>query len=178
MLELTTVLDLTKVIGSAAYFEVTDNDEPVYIHGIITEATYLGSRTDGETYYISMNSMLNPLKNNRQNRVYLNKHVKQIVQDVLEDAQFNNAEFEFKTQGEYPLREFTVQYDESDYDFIQRLLAYEGMFFTFEQKADGAKLIIYDNIVDVPAFELGELTYETQSGVPCRRFIISTVIHG
>jgi len=61
MLELTTVLDLTKVIGSAAYFEVTDNDEPVYI---------------GETYYISMNSMLNPLKNNRQNRVYLNKHVK------------------------------------------------------------------------------------------------------
>ncbi|VAW94455.1 hypothetical protein MNBD_GAMMA21-2127 [hydrothermal vent metagenome] len=164
MLELTTVLDLTKVIGSAAYFEVLDNNEPVYIHGIITEASYLGSRTDGETYYISMNSMLNPLKNNRQNRVYLNKHVKQIVQDVLEDAQFNNAEFEFKTQGEYPLREFTVQYDESDYDFIQRLLAYEGMFFTFEQKADGAKLIIYDNIVDVPAFELGELTYETQSG--------------
>ena len=126
MLELTNVVDLSNVIGSAAYFEVLDNDEPVYVHGIITEASHLGARADGETYFISMNSMLNPLKNTIQNRVYLNKTVKQIVQDVLEDAQFNSAEFEFKTQGEYPVREFTVQYDESDYDFIQRPLVKEN----------------------------------------------------
>ena len=163
-LELSTTLDLTKVIGAAAYFEVSDNAGPVYIHGLVTEATYLGSRVDGETYFISINSMLYPLKHNLQNKVFLNKDARQIVKDVLEVAQFNNAEFEFKTQNDYPVREFTVQYDESDFDFIARILAYEGMFYTFEQKDDGAKLVIYDNISDVPAFELGEIMYETQAG--------------
>ncbi len=163
-LELSTTLDLSKVIGAAAYFEVSDNAGPVYIHGLVTEATYLGSRVDGETYFISINSMLYPLKHNLQNKVFLNKDARQIVKDVLEAAQFNNAEFEFKTQNDYPVREFTVQYDESDFDFIARILAYEGMFYTFEQKDDGAKLVIYDNISDVPAFELGEIMYETQTG--------------
>ena len=163
-IELVSPLDLSQVIGSAAYFEVTDNSQPVYIHGIITEVTFLGSRVDGESYYISMNSMLFPLKHNLQNRVFLNQDVKTIIQNVLEDAKFNNAEFEFKTKGEYPIREFTVQYDESDFDFISRLMAYEGLFYTFEQKSDGAKLLIYDDIADIPAFELGELMYETQSG--------------
>lgn len=163
-LELTSTLDLSQVIGAAAYFEVSDNADPVYIHGIITEATYLGSRVDGESYYISMNSMLFPLRHNLQNKVFLNKDAKQIVTDVLEVSQFNSAEFEFKTKNEYPVREFTVQYNESDFDFIARLLAYEGIFYSFEQKAEGAKIVFYDNISDVPAFELGELMYETQSG--------------
>ena len=163
-LELKTVLDLSQVIGAAAYFEVSDNSEPVYIHGIIAEATYLGSRADGESYYISMNSMLFPLRHNLQNKVFLNKDVKQIVTDVLEASKFNNAEFEFKTKNEYPIREFTVQYNESDFDFIARLLAYEGIFYSFEQTADGAKIVFYDNISDVPAFESGELMYETQTG--------------
>jgi len=163
-IELKTVLDLSRVIGAAAYFQVSDNAGPVYIHGLITEVTYLGSRVDGETYFISMNSMLYTLKNNLQNRVFLNKDIKQIVKEVLEYAHFNNAEFEFKTQNEYPVREFTVQYNESDFDFIARLLAYEGIFYSFEQKDVGAKIVFYDDVSDVPAFELGELLYETETG--------------
>lgn len=163
-LEISSTLDLSEVVGAAACFEVIDNIASIYIHGLITEVTYLGPRLDNEAYYISMNSMLYPLKHNLQNRVFVNKDVKQIVQDVLEDAQFNQAEFEFRITCDYPVREFTVQYNESDFDFISRLLAYEGMFYTFEQKPKGAKLVVYDDISDIPAFELGELLFETQTG--------------
>ena len=163
-LQLGSAVDLARYVGAPAYLEILDNTAPVFIHGIISAMSFMGHRPDGEAYFVQMRSMLYPLKHNFQNRVFLNKDAKQIVEDILLTAKFNTAEFEFKTQGSYPVREFTVQYAESDYDFLSRILAYEGMFFVLEQSDRGAKIVIYDSVGELPAFEAGELMYEGNSG--------------
>jgi len=163
-LQLKQTIDIAKYIGAAAYFETQDNAGPISVHGLISAISFMGHRPDGEAYFVQMRSMLFPLKHNLQNRVFINKDAKQILEEVLLSAKFNTAEFEFKTQGSYPVREFTVQYDESDYDFLCRIMAYEGIFYVIQQTDKGAKIVIYDNSADLPSFEGGELMFERQSG--------------
>ena len=163
-LQLKQPVDIGKYIGAAAYFETHDNTGPSYIHGVVSAMSYMGHRPDGEAYFVQMRSMLYTLKNNLQNRVFINKDAKQIIEDVLLSAKFNTAEFEFKTQGSYPIREFTVQYNESDYAFLSRIMAHEGIFYVLEQTDKGAKVMIYDNCADLPSFEAGDLIFERQSG--------------
>ncbi len=80
-----------------------------------------------------------------QSRVFQDKDVKQIVEQVLKDAGFATTDFEFKTTGSYKPREYVVQYQESDLDFINRWLEHEGIFYFFDQTDEGEKIIFGDS---------------------------------
>jgi type VI secretion system secreted protein VgrG len=91
--------------------------------------------------------------------------VVEIAQEVLEGAGFPMNQVVFKTRHDYPQREFTVQYQESDYDFLSRQLAYWGLFFHFEQTQDDCRLVIRDHLQELPRLaEPGVLHYREQSG--------------
>lgn len=153
------------LIGKAATLRLIWDAQPVFVHGLLTQLTHRGTGVDGEEYQIEISSPLSVLKRNRQNRVFLNKDVRQIVEEVLRDGGFEASAFEFKTNETYTAREFTVQYDESDLDFIARLLAYFGLFYVFEQSEEQAKLVIYDSVKDLPVLSgTGAILYQSQTG--------------
>ena len=54
-------------------------------------------------------------------------------------------DFELKLNASYSPREYCVQYRESDYDFIVRLMAYEGIFYFFIHENGRHKMIIGDS---------------------------------
>ncbi|MDX1799039.1 MAG: contractile injection system protein, VgrG/Pvc8 family, partial [Candidatus Lokiarchaeia archaeon] len=56
--------------------------------------------------------------------------VKAIVEDVFNSRGF--TDFEIKTQRSFKQREYTVQYRESDFHFVSRLLEEEGIFYFFK----------------------------------------------
>jgi type VI secretion system secreted protein VgrG len=66
------------------------------------------------------------------------------VPDVLERV-FTGQDASFELRVPYPVRELLVQYRESDFDFVSRLLAEEGIFYFFEHTADGHKLVVGDS---------------------------------
>jgi len=66
------------------------------------------------------------------NRIFLNKDIKQIIEEVLLGAGIKASEFSFKTRAEYPQYEYIVQYRETDLAFLQRMIAYHGIYFRFE----------------------------------------------
>ncbi|WP_083202888.1 contractile injection system protein, VgrG/Pvc8 family [Marinomonas gallaica] len=47
--------------------------------------------------------------------------------------------------GDHPKREYTVQYNETDFNFLSRLFEEEGIFYYFEHKASQYKLVISEN---------------------------------
>src|SRR5690606_831024 len=51
----------------------------------------------------------------------------------------------FKLSESHPMREYCVQYNETDLNFVQRLCEDEGIFFFFEHKDGEHKLILADN---------------------------------
>ena len=47
--------------------------------------------------------------------------------------------------GTHPLRDYCVQYRETDFDFVSRLLEEEGIFYFFEHTAEKHTLVIADS---------------------------------
>ncbi len=99
------------------------------------------------------------------NRVWVDKTVVEVLEDVLQNAGLDKHGYAFKLQADYPERELTTQYNERDYDFLRRRLARNGMYFYFEQTDAGERMIITDtklSHVDMP--QGSKLTYAPTSG--------------
>ena len=158
-------LAIKDYIGSPAQLSMRWDAEEVYINGIISEVSHLGKRIDVEELNFIISSPLHTLRFNTQSRIFLNKNVKTIIEDVLLGAGLLSSDFTFQIKGTYPKREFTVQYNESDYDFIQRMMAHYGLFFMFEQTNKQAILQIVDSIEDMPTLPGGgELLFNANTG--------------
>ncbi|MBZ9936330.1 type VI secretion system tip protein VgrG [Mesorhizobium sp. BR1-1-16] len=94
------------------------------------------------------------LGNSTDCRIFQHKSVIEIVEDVF--SEYGIAKFEKRLQGSYPQREYCVQYDESDLEFVQRLLEHEGIFYFFEYGDDEHTLVLVDamnKLQPVPDYE-------------------------
>jgi type VI secretion system secreted protein VgrG len=54
-------------------------------------------------------------------------------------------DFEFKLQLDHPEHEYCVQYRESDFDFVSRIMAQEGIFYYFRHEDTGHVMVIADH---------------------------------
>ncbi len=78
-------------------------------------------------------------------RIFLEKSVPQILEEVLKEAGLTGQDYEIKAAGRsYPKREYVVQYQESDLNFIQRLCEHEGIFYYFEHRGEAEKVVFGD----------------------------------
>ncbi|WP_116871997.1 type VI secretion system Vgr family protein [Vibrio splendidus] len=113
-------------------------------NGIVTQVQLLGM--DSNLQYSSYRVTLRPwfwlLKHTHSFRVYQNQSTKDIVSDVLTQAGFSGS---FKT-GTMPSskREYCVQYNESDFDFVSRLLAEEGVHYFFQHSDSDHLMMLQD----------------------------------
>jgi type VI secretion system secreted protein VgrG len=67
---------------------------------------------------------------NQQTRIFQNQDVTAIIKQVLDDGGITNVELAAKT---YPKQEFVVQYQESDLNFISRLMENAGIWYFFKE---------------------------------------------
>tara|TARA_R110002072_G_scaffold36834_1_gene108120 strand:+ start:1924 stop:4980 length:3057 start_codon:yes stop_codon:yes gene_type:complete len=97
-----------------------------------------------------------------RSRIFQGKSAPQIVKEVLTDFGLSASapkvfgDFHFgdgiadqmraptKDQADYPLREYVVQYEESDWDFLARWLEHEGIYFYFENKDQQERVVFSD----------------------------------
>lgn len=83
-------------------------------------------------------------------RIFQEKSTPEIVKKVCEDAGLEPELFDWGgVSGTYPKRDYCVQYDESEWDFICRLLEDEGIFFAFGHTPDGARMCFGDKSAEV-----------------------------
>ncbi|MCC6877345.1 MAG: type VI secretion system tip protein VgrG [Sandaracinaceae bacterium] len=116
-------------------------------HGIVRELELLEA---DETHAPVYRAVLVPtawyLTQTLRTRVFLQKSTSDIVKEVLtEHGLAQGDHFELSLQATYPPREHVLQYQESDLDFIARLLEHEGAFYFFDQREDGEVMVITDN---------------------------------
>jgi type VI secretion system secreted protein VgrG len=74
-------------------------------------------------------------------RIFQDKTVPEIVKEVFADHSV--ATFEEKLAGTYAKREYCVQYRETDFDFVSRLMEEEGIYYYFDHQdgQHGLKLV-------------------------------------
>ena len=81
-------------------------------------------------------------------KIFQSMSVPDIVGKVLKDAGI--SDYQFRTQGTYPTREYCVQYRESSLHFISRLLEEEGIFYFFEHTDTKHTMVFADKSSVLP----------------------------
>jgi type VI secretion system secreted protein VgrG len=99
-------------------------------------------------YRLILSSWLWFLQQNRNSRIFQQKTVPAIVESIF--ANYGIARYRLELEGSYPEREYCVQFAESDFHFVSRLLEDEGISWFFEQQADEHTLIITDSQQPLP----------------------------
>lgn len=120
------------------------------VHGLIERIELIDSaRSVAARYLAKIVPTVWTLTLARSNRVYQQTTIPKMVEDVLTlYGLAKGTDFEILISGSPPEHEYVVQYEETDWDFIQRWLEHEGYFYWFEHNKDGEKLIIADQNTD------------------------------
>ncbi len=76
-------------------------------------------------------------------RIFQNKSAPDIIDKVFKDQGFK--EYRLKLQGSYVKRDYCVQYRETDFGFISRLMEEEGISYFFEHEDGKHTMVIGDD---------------------------------
>ncbi|MEF8623206.1 type VI secretion system tip protein VgrG [Escherichia coli] len=125
------------------------------LHGVITGFKHLSSSQDEARYEVRLEPRMALLARSRQNAIYQNQTVPQIVEKILRERhQMRGQDFVFNLKSEYPAREQVMQYGEDDLTFISRLLSEVGIWFRFATDAR-LKIEVIEFYDDQSGYELG-----------------------
>ncbi|WP_280542798.1 phage late control D family protein, partial [Chromohalobacter sp. 11-W] len=102
------------------------------LHGLVSEAALLGE-DGGVTYYqLTLVPWLKMLELGRDSRIFQDRSVVDVLTDVFEGHELARGRYRFDLRRGYPTRSYCVQYRESDFNFVSRLLEEEGLWYYFE----------------------------------------------
>lgn len=119
------------------------NDQQTTFNGYVSRFVYGEVKADNlRIYRLTMVPWLWFLSKTSGHRIFQNKTTKEIVSQVFEDLGFKD--FDFKAQGNPAKREYCLQYNESDFEFVSRLLEEDGIAYYFEQKKASHVMCIVD----------------------------------
>lgn len=134
-------IDPLKMLGGAV--SVQGESKPArWFSGLVSDFRLTRVEDRLAYYEATVRPWLWFLGNTTDCRIFQNMTAIEIVEKIF--SKYGVAKFEKRLQGSYPSREYCVQYDESDLDFVQRLLEHEGVMYFFEHDDGEHKLILAD----------------------------------
>ncbi|WP_312239695.1 type VI secretion system Vgr family protein [Pantoea sp.] len=152
------------------------------ISGIVTEATLVEKMERVYLYRLVIEPWIVLAKKRSDYRIFQKKTVVEIIDEVL-SSQYTYPYIKRLNQN-YVLLEYEVQYGESDYDFIQRLMERHGIYWFFDHSRSFHRMVLIDNMgghtpVSCPAYHT--LSYHSSRHRPDQEVIyhfgISERIH-
>ncbi|ESZ51338.1 type IV secretion protein Rhs [Mesorhizobium sp. L2C054A000] len=156
-------IDPLKMLGGAVSIE-GEADPKRWFSGLIAEFRLTRIEDRLAHYEAVVRPWLWFLGNTTDCRIFQDKTAVEIVEEIF--SKYGGiAKFEKRLQGSYPPREYCVQYDESDLDFVQRLLEHEGIMYFFEHAEGEHKLILADamsKLKPAPGYETVLYQFEGQ----------------
>ncbi|WP_134943223.1 type VI secretion system tip protein VgrG [Pseudomonas syringae] len=157
-------VELKSMMGQHVVIEIELADgSPRYIAGYLTRFASGGSDGGMAKYTATLNPWFSMLKNRFDTRIFQGNTVEEVVTQVFAMCTaFSKHQFRLSK----PLKRYTyiTQYRESDFNFVQRLLEEEGMFYYFEHTAEGHTMIICDDSTTlVPLPEQPQIRFHSAS---------------
>ena len=154
-----------KLLGKPAAVIMTLRDNAKrHFNGIVTRFGMGQSRGRYFQYQATLRPWLWLLTRTSDCRIFQEQTVPEIVKAVFGDHA-GIANFEFKLFRTYRQRTYCVQYRETDYNFVARLLEEEGIYWFFEHGENTHKLLLVDDVSALsPAAGAKNLRYFDNQG--------------
>jgi type VI secretion system secreted protein VgrG len=142
-------LDFSKIVGQSATVTVQlADDTERFINGIVGRFVQAGTDKVLTTYHAELYPWLWLLTMETNCRIFQNKTVPQIIETVFSDLGFSDYRTDLK--GSFEPRDYCVQYNESAFDFVSRLMEDEGIFYFFEHDKGVHTLVMADDLSAFP----------------------------
>ncbi len=130
--ELTVELDLPR--GGTRYF-----------HGIVSEFSQVGRHGDYASYRATVHPWLWFLTQKADCRIFQMMTVPEIIKQVFDTAGFSDYDDRLCWEdGNYRQFEYCVQYRETDFNFVSRLMEQEGIYYYFDHEKSKHKMVWSD----------------------------------
>jgi type VI secretion system secreted protein VgrG len=131
------------ILGQEIAFGVSgpeEEEEPRCIHGIVTAFAQLPDTSRFSRYRAVVSPKLWILSQKQNCRIFQSLTVPDILKKVLA-----GMDVAWELQGSYQPRDYCVQYRETDFNFVSRLMEEEGIFYFFRFTKEAHKLVVSDN---------------------------------
>lgn len=140
----TTTGDLRALLGERAHLCIPFPGGERWVHGIVAELTERAAPPGARVFAVRLVPRAWLLTRGQDSRVFQGLGVDAIVSEVLTA---HGVPHVFALSHVEPPRAYRVQYQESDFAFVTRLLSEHGLTFRFEQQTEpdpGERLVIFD----------------------------------
>jgi type VI secretion system secreted protein VgrG len=149
-------LDMKSLLGKPMTLEIQTSGEPRFLGGEITRCVLVGRDTSDGRYYLyraTLRPWLWYLTQTSDSKIFQNKSVPDVIREVLKDYKYP---VEFKLADSYRSWEYCVQYQETDFAFVSRLMEHEGIYYWFRHEKDTHTLVLTDDVTQheaAPGYE-------------------------
>src|SRR5882757_7765403 len=137
-------LALDDLLGRGFSLElVLDGDKSRFFHGIVAECSQTGRLGRYARYSARVVPWLWLLTRTSDCRIFQQKSVPDIIKAVFREH--GTSDFKDSLSGSYSPRDYCVQYMETDFDFVSRLMEEEGIYYFFKHEQDKDTLVLCDS---------------------------------
>lgn len=138
-----------------------------FFNGVVASVTSLGSRIPSEAegekyqdYQLQIVSNLHFLKQRSNCRIFQGLSADEIVKKIFAE---HGVQVKSELKGSYPTLGYKVQYNESDFDFVHRLLEEAGIFYLIEHSKAKHSVVLADALSAYREAEESKVAFTTGS---------------
>ncbi len=132
------------LLGKSVTVSITHpGGERRIVNGIVTALVAGATTRNGHRIYtLTVHPTLWVSKRSSDYKIFQGKTVTDIVEDILKA---DGVKYEKKLNASYKPREYCVQFGETNLDFIERLMAEEGIFYYFKHASGNHTMVLADH---------------------------------
>ncbi len=149
------------------------------VHGIVVHTEFAVAQETGRAVYrLRMVPGLWRATQAVRSKVFLDMSLPQLLRAVLhETGLVEGDDYTLALTQTYPPRPYTVQYNETDYDFLARRCEHEGVHFHFQHAEAGSRVVFADTHGAFPEHPTHALPYDPREAANDGMAVRSVVQH-
>ena len=153
-------IDFDKVVGHNVTVRLEVGQKATrYFNGFVSRFVQVANEGGYAHYRATIVPWLWLLTRTSDCRIFQDKSIPEIIEAVFQAQGF--SDYQIKLSGSYPTREFCVQYRETDFNFVSRLMEQEGIYYFFVHENGKHTLVLCDSISAHKPFEgYEEVTFQ------------------
>lgn len=151
-------ISLDDILGQNVTIRLETEDDSRFFNGIVTEFFQKENIAKNACYGAVIRPWFWLLTLSENCRIFQEKSYPEIIKKVFEDLGF--SDFEDKLSSTYNKQDYVVQFNESDFNFVSRIMEQEGIYYFFAHTNGKHTLVMADdssvmtNLGQVPFIEL------------------------
>jgi type VI secretion system secreted protein VgrG len=159
-------IDFSTHLGSSVTVSMRQADvagASRFFNGLLYESRMTDATNLGVHYRLILRPWFSLLAQNLDIRIFQNLSVVDILKKVIAEGGYD-SDFAFDASGTYPVRTYCVQYRESGFNFLSRLMEEEGLYYYFVHSNGRHVMHVCDKVSQHPECDPVQVPYIAAEG--------------